>query len=148
VGREDALADLRAFLGVARSSGRVALVSVEAGIGKSRVLAAFIGEAVSSGWRALTARFFEWDVCLPYSAVSRLLEGAAGGDVDSSTVLVQRLSCRKVLSDRGQGDIGFGGQGFVVEYANNYCLSISNSREALENSKGSGPGTGRLHDAP
>ena len=87
VGRQEALDSLRAMLSSASEHGRVVLISGEAGIGKSRLLAELVRSAEASGWRALQMRFFEQDTDVPYSAVSRLLSAA----VASSPEEVERL---------------------------------------------------------
>src|SRR5690348_16511494 len=85
IGREPALTSLRSVLEQSREHGRVALVSGQAGIGKSRLLAQFLSEA--AGWRRIVARFFEQDAGLPYSGIVRLL-----GELAASTTYAPLLA--------------------------------------------------------
>ncbi|HLF78023.1 MAG TPA: AAA family ATPase [Dehalococcoidia bacterium] len=73
IGRDEALSGLREVLKQASVRGRVALISGEAGIGKSRLVTQFLDEAASQGSRTVLVRFFEHDTGLPYSGVVRLL---------------------------------------------------------------------------
>jgi hypothetical protein len=68
----------------ASERGRVALISGEAGIGKSRLLKEMMTGARASGWRVLTARFFEQDTDVPYSAVSQLLSAAVASSPEEA----------------------------------------------------------------
>jgi DNA-binding NarL/FixJ family response regulator len=78
IGRGEALDGLRALLEASRERGRAALISGEAGIGKSRLAGELARLAGAAGYRVLQARFFEQDEDIPYSAVSRLLRELAG----------------------------------------------------------------------
>ncbi|HWO93348.1 MAG TPA: AAA family ATPase, partial [Dehalococcoidia bacterium] len=82
VGREDAQSTLRRLLAGVAERGRVVLVSGEAGIGKSRLLADFSDEARRAGHLVLGADFFEQEERVPYAAIGRLLGGLAA-EVDT-----------------------------------------------------------------
>ncbi|MGE0134931.1 MAG: AAA family ATPase [Dehalococcoidia bacterium] len=73
VGREAALEWLRLTYAGAARRGCVALVSGEAGIGKTRLVAAFLDEAVEAGRFTARARFFSDDAALPFSGIARLI---------------------------------------------------------------------------
>ncbi|HXH20526.1 MAG TPA: AAA family ATPase [Dehalococcoidia bacterium] len=77
VGRAEALESLQALLESSTARGRLALVSGEAGIGKSRLAGELARLAAATGTRVLQARFFEQDEGIPYSAVARLLREVA-----------------------------------------------------------------------
>jgi DNA-binding CsgD family transcriptional regulator len=79
VGRREALASLVLLCEQAAQRGRVALVSGEAGIGKSRLVAELTATSLAAGQRVLLGRFFEPDANLPYSAITRLLSDLAAG---------------------------------------------------------------------
>ncbi len=74
VGRDDVIAALQQLArGVASGDGSVALISGEAGIGKTRVLGNLRRELEAEGWRAVRAACYEEDRNTPFSAVADLL---------------------------------------------------------------------------
>jgi DNA-binding CsgD family transcriptional regulator len=79
VGREEELAALRAWLAEAGAGrGRTVLVAGEAGIGKSRLLAALAGEADEAGATVLWGRTTELDGAPPYWPWLQVLEPLGG----------------------------------------------------------------------
>lgn len=90
IGRDDALGRLTALFEPARTRGQLALLSGEAGIGKSRLAQAIGQHAGGLGWRVLQGRFFEGDSGSPFSAIGDLLrhwragEPELGLEVDAS----------------------------------------------------------------
>lgn len=74
VGRKQELSQLEhALAAVQDGSGRCVLVSGEAGIGKSRLLAEIRDRAVDRGFTALVGRCFEQDTTFPYAPLVDLL---------------------------------------------------------------------------
>jgi DNA-binding CsgD family transcriptional regulator len=86
VGRAEALEGLKALLEASGEHGRTALISGEAGIGKSRLASELARVAEAAGRRVRQAHFFEQDEGIPYSAISRLLKDIAATD-DGRTAL-------------------------------------------------------------
>ncbi len=104
VGREDvlALADVR--LGqAARSHGQVLLVAGEAGIGKTRLLAAVVGRAALAGFVVARAAAFPGDAevsgAVLLGLASDLRRSADAGNQVVGTALAERL--RVPLTDQG-----------------------------------------------
>ncbi len=74
VGRSQELSQLENALAVARGgAGRCVLVSGEAGIGKSRLLAEIRGRATDKGFNTLVGRCFEQDMAFPYAPLIDML---------------------------------------------------------------------------
>jgi DNA-binding NarL/FixJ family response regulator len=74
VGRDAHVAALRQCVDhLVRGSGQAVLIAGEAGIGKSRLLAASVVEAEARGVRALVGHCFEPDRSLPYAPILDLL---------------------------------------------------------------------------
>jgi len=87
LGRETALENLRALAKESAGHGQVALISGEAGIGKTRLLNAFLAVSRHASHDAHQVRFFEHDVETPYAGIRRLLANLATGDPDGLAVL-------------------------------------------------------------
>ncbi|HEY7270359.1 MAG TPA: AAA family ATPase, partial [Dehalococcoidia bacterium] len=80
IGREsfiEALARVRAS--ASAGAGRVVLISGEAGIGKSRLLAELKAASLADGWQVLEGGCFEQDESLPYSAWTDLFRRTLAG---------------------------------------------------------------------
>jgi DNA-binding NarL/FixJ family response regulator len=74
VGRDAHVAALRRCVDdVVRGAGRTVLIAGEAGVGKSRLLAASVAEAEARGVRVLVGHSFEPDLSLPYAPILDLL---------------------------------------------------------------------------
>src|SRR4051795_2408155 len=74
IGRERELAALQALIAAARDGQRrVALISGEAGIGKSRLVAETTRAAVSQGFVLLRGECFQTDTSYPYAVMLDLL---------------------------------------------------------------------------
>jgi DNA-binding CsgD family transcriptional regulator len=87
IGREAAMDALQRLAVEAGAGGRVALISGEAGIGKSRLLTQFLEENRGSDLAAWQSRFFEKDSESPYSGISRLITGLAERHANAGTLL-------------------------------------------------------------
>lgn len=80
IGRERELATLHALVAAAGSGrGHTALISGEAGIGKSRLVAETKRAALSRGFRILQGECFETDAGYPYAPLLDLLRGFLAG---------------------------------------------------------------------
>ena len=91
VGREDLLAALGHMLEQARGGqGQVALITGEAGIGKSRLLAEAKARAVPLGLQIVEGHCYENDAALPYAPLLDLLRGFCA--THSSDELTRSLS--------------------------------------------------------
>ncbi|WP_280152118.1 AAA family ATPase [Piscinibacter sp. XHJ-5] len=89
VGRELQLTQIRQWLSALRSRhGRVALVEGEPGAGKSRLLAEALELANRLELPAIATKCFEIEIGIPYYALVRLLEDAAG---QAGSALLQGL---------------------------------------------------------
>ncbi|MFQ3662589.1 MAG: adenylate/guanylate cyclase domain-containing protein [Chloroflexaceae bacterium] len=73
IGRDHELAWLRELWVAAAGGGRVARVSGEAGIGKSRLVAALAAEARAAGARVFTVRCLAYNSATPYAPWGELL---------------------------------------------------------------------------
>ncbi|MCS6880864.1 MAG: adenylate/guanylate cyclase domain-containing protein [Oscillochloridaceae bacterium] len=87
IGRDRELAWLRELWVAAAGSGRVARVSGEAGIGKSRLVAALAAEVRAAGARVFTVRCLAYNSATPYAPWSELLRSmcAIAASDDPST---------------------------------------------------------------
>ena len=75
IGRSVHLEALRRLLAAASSGhGQLALISGEAGVGKSRLVAEVAAEATTAGFRVLQGRCFEQDPSNPYAPLVDLLQ--------------------------------------------------------------------------
>jgi DNA-binding SARP family transcriptional activator len=93
VGREIELAWLLSHLDAAQAGrGRLALVTGEPGIGKSRLLAEFGQLAADRGVRVLTARCYEMERDLPYAPLADSL----------SSILLERVDPPEVMAAVGE----------------------------------------------
>jgi DNA-binding SARP family transcriptional activator len=83
-GRKAEVARLGAILDAAlQGRGGIAIVRGEAGIGKTRLVSALVGEAVSRGCRVLLGRCHESDSILPFGPwVDAMRAGGVGSDGD------------------------------------------------------------------
>ncbi|MGQ9927346.1 MAG: tetratricopeptide repeat protein [Chloroflexaceae bacterium] len=87
IGRDHELAWLREHWIAAASSGRVARVSGEAGIGKSRLVAALAAEARAAGARVFSVRCLAYNSATPYAPWGELLRALcaiSAGDAPSA----------------------------------------------------------------
>jgi DNA-binding CsgD family transcriptional regulator len=97
VGRREELDRLAAVLNaVQRGAGRCVLISGEAGIGKSRLLAEIRDRAKQSGFKLLTGRCFEQDRSFPYAPLVDMLppffaQSLASGQRDALGPLAPEL---------------------------------------------------------
>jgi predicted ATPase/DNA-binding CsgD family transcriptional regulator len=97
VGRRTELNQLEnALAAVQRQGGRCVLVSGEAGIGKSRLIAEIRAQALDSGFTILTGRCFEQDRSFPYAPLIDMLrpifaQGAAFDLLDDLGPLAAEL---------------------------------------------------------
>jgi tetratricopeptide (TPR) repeat protein len=98
IGRESftqALAGLRAA--AAAGTGRVVLISGEAGIGKSRLLSEMRAECLRDGWQVLEGNCFEQDQALPYSAWSDMLRQILAGPSRDAALRLLARSGRELV---------------------------------------------------
>ena len=100
IGREGALADLRRVAVKAVARGQVALISGEAGIGKTRLLGELLGESAAAGHPAWQVRFFEQDAELPYSAMDRLLNQLATSGAVPEQLLASLAADLRVIAPK------------------------------------------------
>jgi DNA-binding CsgD family transcriptional regulator len=85
VGRDTELAELRAaWRGLSESGGRVVLIAGEAGVGKTRLLDAFLGEVATSGARVLRGAAFEGQGEPAYAPWMRALAAIGAPDTDDA----------------------------------------------------------------
>lgn len=94
VGRADELAWLRAQrIAASTGQGRVARISGDAGVGKSRLAAALLAEARASGLRVLQVRCLAYNIAAPYTPWGELLRSLCGiASSDSQAVRAQKLA--------------------------------------------------------
>lgn len=85
VGRGEEVSQLESILGaVKEGGGRCVLISGEAGIGKSRLLAEIGPRAEQLNFRVLSGRCFEQDRSIPYAPLSDMLRPFFGESVNRS----------------------------------------------------------------
>jgi predicted ATPase len=81
VGRDAEVASLRMLLDQARQGrGQAALISGEAGIGKSRLVATVKAAARSAEMPVIEGRCFEHDRAIPYALLISMLRASFAGD--------------------------------------------------------------------
>jgi DNA-binding SARP family transcriptional activator len=111
VGREAELSKLlQQWESVARGNGAIAIVSGEAGIGKTH-LARELGRQVSRrGGLALSGHCFEFEAVIPYQAIVELLRKAAAHIGKSDLAPAHRSILARLLPDlfESAGDSGIG----------------------------------------
>ena len=96
VGRERELAQLLEALAEARAGrGRVVMVAGESGIGKTRLVAEFVAEAVQRGSRVLTGRSYESEQILPMGPWVDALR--KGGILQGNEILTLSAATRAEL---------------------------------------------------
>jgi DNA-binding SARP family transcriptional activator/tetratricopeptide (TPR) repeat protein len=99
IGRENELDSLRTALSdTARGAGRVVAILGEAGVGKTRLLAAFTDASQISGARALTARSYESEHVFAFAPWVDALR--AGGVVADDTLLTSLGPARRAVLAR------------------------------------------------
>jgi len=98
VGRTAELGQMRALLAESVSGQSVVLlVSGDAGVGKTRLLAELSAEAAGQGFTVLSGRCAELADTVPYLPLADALRGAAGGGAADGS-LQEALSARPVLA--------------------------------------------------
>jgi DNA-binding CsgD family transcriptional regulator len=110
IGRTSELDDLRSFLDrVARGTGGIVIIEGEAGIGKSRLLAAAIENAADVGFTVASGQAYEVERDRPFGALVDALNLRAGqGDHrDEIVALLKRGSPDGAANDRNASDVRF-----------------------------------------
>lgn len=94
VGRSAEMAELRRALdGVGRGRGTTWLVAGEAGVGKTRLGAAVVEEALKRGWHVASGKAFAVESGVPYALVSdALMTVTRHMDADALTVLTRGVN--------------------------------------------------------
>lgn len=110
VGREAQLAAADRVLqsvADAKPGPRLLLISGEAGVGKSRLLAALAERAGRAGWRRLASACFEQSQALPYTPLADLLRASldatagAGQGEEARALLAELVAAAPALSAEG-----------------------------------------------
>jgi DNA-binding SARP family transcriptional activator len=107
VGRERELAMLRTlWADVLEGAGRVAFVTGEAGIGKSRLVAEITNEAAAHGAHVMLGRAYETAKVLPFGPWAEALRDASIMDDDVVATLppVSRQAIARVLPELGRAE--------------------------------------------
>ncbi len=103
IGRADELAQLRDHLRAALGgAGRAVRVAGEAGVGKSRLTATLIDEAVAAGARVIPAACFSYTSSIPYTAWAEWLK-ALSGFVAGDGEAAREHKLAALLADLGPG---------------------------------------------
>src|SRR4051794_821468 len=85
VGRGDALEALASAIGLGAEPGGAVLLSGDAGVGKSRLLAETRDRALAAGWRVLVGHCVDFgDSALPYLPFSSAFGRLADEDPDAA----------------------------------------------------------------